>query len=144
MNNIRTSFAVRAFATIVAFFAWVVLSNHCALSAALAHKPAPSANAESSCCKNKPKPADGNAPCPQMPQGCCKTLKVAVPDDAKIPQAAVETFVPVFAEVLAIFAHAQIAKSTSAHDNGPPPDSPTFAELVLNRSLLSHAPPVLA
>lgn len=79
-----------------------------------------------------------------MPQGCCKTLKVAVPDDSKVPQVVVAAFVPVFAEVLTLFAHAHVSGSTTTHDNGPPPDSPTFAELVLNRSLLSHAPPVLA
>ena len=144
MNVIRTNFAFRVATVTVAFFAWVMLSNHCALSTAFAVKSSPSAPAEPSCCKNQPKPADGDGPCPQMPQGCCKTLKVAMPDGAKIPQEFVVLVLPVVAEWLVTFTIALPEENRAAPDNGPPPDSPTFAELVLNRSLLSHAPPVHA
>jgi hypothetical protein len=144
VNIIRTSFALRTFAALAAFFAWVVLSNHCALAALLAKLESPAAAAEPSCCKNQPKPADGNGQCPQLPQGCCAKLKIAMPDAAKVPQAVVAAFVPIFAEVLAVIAYTHDAESTAAPATGPPPDVPAFAELVLNRSLLSHAPPALA
>jgi hypothetical protein len=140
VNSLRTNLALRAVATIVALFAWLVLSNHCALAS---HFPAPS-SAESSCCKGHAAPADGNVPCPQFPDGCCKSLKIAMPDSAKIPHATATQLLPIVAEFLVIFALPLPLEVSALAVDGRPPDSPTFAELVLNRSLLSHAPPVFA
>ena len=127
MNALRTSFALRAATVVVAFFAWVVLSNHCALSAAFTVKSSPTAAEEPSCCKQS-KPADEDAPCPQMPQGCCKTLKVAMPDGAKVPQASSLGVVALPIEWPAAFTLALPEPCAAAAATDPPPDSPTFAE----------------
>ena len=144
LKTVCTNVALRTATAIVALFAWMVLSNHCALALMFPVKSSPIAAAEPSCCKGQPRPADGDAPCPQMPQGCCKTLKVAMPDAAKIPQATLTPILPVVAEWFAALALAMPEKRSAITATGPPPDSPTFVELVLNRSLLSHAPPVSA
>ncbi len=74
---------------------------------------------------------------------CCKSLHVLVPADAKLPLAS-------SLEILAlpvaspVFAVALTEMRVAAPATGPPPDVPTFTELVLHRSLRSHAPPFRA
>ncbi len=144
MNALRTSFALRAATVTVAFFAWLVLSNHCALAEMLAVKTAPVTAEEGGCCHQNSAPQQHDEkPCPTMPQGCCKSLTVVVPDGAKVPVASLESFtLPV--EWMLVFTVALPEPLDATPATGPPPDSPTFAELVLNRSLLSHAPPPFA
>lgn len=140
LNKFHTNVALRTATAMVVLFAWVVLSNHCALALMFPVKSSAVAVAEASCCKGQPEPADGDGPCPQMPQGCCKSLKVTMPDAAKIPLATVAPVILFFSAFVLVV----LAESSPQISGGPPPDSPTFAELVLNRSLLSHAPPATA
>jgi hypothetical protein len=143
VNAFRANFVLRMATVAMAFFAWLVLSNHCALSEMVARHAADSAD-EGDCCHHSPGSKHDGSSCPQMPQGCCKTLKVAMPEGAKLLPAVVAELVPVVMEMLHALAFAPPSESAAAPDPGPPPDVPAFAELVLNRSLLSHAPPVLA
>jgi hypothetical protein len=116
-----------------------VLANHCAL-AMYAAKHAVSASA--SCCAHKTTPTPDPQPCHEMPGGCCKTLKVTTPDAAKAP---LPDFALVLPDFTASFSQPPVSLLPAAiPSTGPPPDFPSFVELVLNRSLLSHAPPVCA
>ncbi len=143
MNAIRTNRLLRIAIVTMALFGWLVLSNHCALAESLA--PHARAHAESgSCCHQSPGSKHDEKPCPQMPQGCCKTLKVAMPDGAKLPLAATADIALVVVEIFHALTLAADAEIAAAPATGPPPDVPSFAELVLHQSLRSHAPPVLA
>ncbi len=116
---------------------WIAISNHCAF-AAVATKNEP---AESECPFHS-KPAKPQNPSPGIQ--CCKILRAVVPivakswarDDAKFSN------VDLTVEQFVIF--------TASHNSEPllldigPPGARTFAELILQRSLLAHAPPSLA
>ena len=143
MNAIRTNRLLRITIVTMALFGWFVLSNHCALAESLARQARAQAEG-GSCCHQSPGSKHDEKPCPQMPQGCCKTLKVAMPDGGKLPSAATADIAPVVVEIFHALTLAADAEIAAAPDIGPPPDSPTFAELVLHRSLRSHAPPVFA
>lgn len=144
MNAIRTNFALRVSTVIVAFAAWLVLSNHCALAEMLAAKTAPVSTEERGCCKHHHAPANKEKPCPPMQKGCCKSLTVVVPDGTKLPAESLLKVVAVPVEWLSILPLALPLESSLASDTGPPPDIPGFIELVLHRSLRSHAPPFAA
>ena len=120
---------------------WFVLSNHCALGRMA---QTPQVKKEHACCHNgesKPgkQPADGE-------QGvqCCKSLRAVVPDAVKVASLTPPTFV--VAVLGALFdLEAQTEKAVVlAIDTGPPPRAASFSELVLHRSLRSHAPPFFA
>src|SRR5207247_5171381 len=116
---------------------WIAISNHCAF-AAVATKNEP---AESECPFHS-KPAKPQNPSPGIQ--CCKILRAVVPivakswarDDAKFSN------VDLTVEQFVIF--------TASHNSEPllldigRPKARTFAELILQRSLLAHAPPSLA
>ena len=92
----------------------------------------------------------GNQPAPskksseeEMP--CCKLLRATVTSDAKTVQVANKNFLLVQIEIIAkiIFANeAQLHRTPLELDTGPP-FSRSFAESVLQRSILAHAPPSL-
>jgi hypothetical protein len=114
---------------------WLAISNHCAITAVTAQ----SKDAPSECpFHSKPKK--------QQPvvQQCCKTLRAVVTKGATGWARADASFAIVNLDVsLAIVL-------ADAHNTAPllldtgPPDAATFAELVLQRSLLAHAPPARA
>ena len=74
---------------------------------------------------------------------CCKSLHALVPDGANLP---VASLLEILALPVAwpVFAIALPELDAAAPATGPPPDVPSFAEMVLHRSLHSHAPPFLA
>jgi len=84
---------------------------------------------------------------PPQPAGiqCCKILRAVVPtmtkgwarNDAGISDADLHF------EKLAFIANSQSATSPLLLDTGPP-GARSFAELILQRSVLAHAPPVSA
>ena len=137
LNAIRTNRSLRIVVVMATFIGWFVLSNHCALG-----RMAPRAGAQKAhgCCHN------GTSQPVKEPAGggrgmeCCKSLHALVPDGAKLPVAsspgilALPVERPVFAVALPELRAAALA-------TGPPPDVPAFTELVLHRSLRSHAPP---
>ena len=118
---------------------WFVLSNHCALGRMAQTVQAKKAHA---CCHNgESKPANQPADGEQRVQ-CCKSLRAVVPDGVKDASLTPPTFV--VAILVAVFdVEAQTEKAVVvASDTGPPRAAP-FSELVLHRSLRSHAPPFL-
>ncbi|MFZ3374739.1 MAG: hypothetical protein WA183_04215 [Chthoniobacterales bacterium] len=130
--------SARGVSVAVAIFSWVAISNHCAFSALVAQT-----HATQSACPFHSQPAKT----PPQPAGiqCCKILRAVVPvmmkgwarNDAGVSDA------DLYFEKLAFIANSQSATSPLLLDTGPP-GARSFAELILQRSVLAHAPPVSA
>jgi len=123
---------------------WLAVSNHCALGLAAIEthsSDAVSAQAHDCCASEvpgQPKPAKD----PATP--CCKTLQAISVSPAKSFEARVTIF---FGGPLACstptIATPCVAPACRFLNTGPP-DGKSFAESVLQRSLLAHAPPFLS
>ena len=133
--------ALRIVTVVVALCGWLALSNRCALGRVLL-KQAAAAAVEHSCCKTDA-PQPGNAPKFPGNAECCKALDVLILDGAKLP-GATRADVPAVPIVCLLRSVAQSAESEAPRETGSPPDVPGFAELILHRSLRSHAPPAAA
>ncbi|MGH7983019.1 MAG: hypothetical protein ACREFF_07710 [Candidatus Udaeobacter sp.] len=128
----------RCAVVLIAICSWFAMSNHCAF-AAVATKT-DSAQTE---CPFHSKPAKQKQEPSQLQ--CCKILRAVVfartkswaRDNAKFFDfdLCVEEF-----PLVEFFPNAQ---TSSSRDTGPP-GACSFAELILQRSLLAHAPPLLA
>jgi hypothetical protein len=128
--------ATRSVVVLAMLFSWFAVSNHCAL-AALA---SPAATAQEQCpmhshpAKQKKEGA---------PQQCCKTLRAVAPTVAKV---LTRTNVVVGTAVFLPAFETSLPAGTSCDASGlrvdtGPPRAATFAESVLQRSILAHAPP---
>ena len=132
------------FATVtVAAISWLAVSNHCALGLATIEAHQSETASAHDCCTSavpaQPKPAKD----PATP--CCKTL----PALSVNPAQPFDTYGTACAGAPLVFVTTTVARpriSTVAHrflDTGPP-RAHTFAESVLQQSLLAHAPPFLS
>jgi hypothetical protein len=133
--NMKTS--MRCAGVAIAICSWIAISNHCAFAAV-----APKGERAENDCPFHPKPTEQKEQSSQVQ--CCKILRAVVPaaakswtrDDTKFSD------VDLTVEQFSIF--------TAGHNNAPllldtgPPGKTSFAELILQRSLLAHAPPSLA
>ena len=137
----RLKFAMKASTrcavVLIAICSWFAISNHCAFAAVAAKTD----SAQTECpfhskpAKQKPEPAQLQ---------CCKILRAVIlaqtkswaRDDAKFSDVGLR--VEEFAH-LALSHHTQ----TSLPLDTGPPGARSFAELILHRSLLAHAPPLL-
>jgi hypothetical protein len=129
---------LRACATSIAICAWFGLSNHCVLTAApRALAPEKNEGCPMHAQKQQPKPSHST----DLP--CCKTLAatrvLAITHAAKNCFAVGQIEFPDDRSL--IFPGVHLTAGVVL-DTGPP-GAPTFAELVLQRSILAHAPPVL-
>lgn len=130
--------------SLVALAAWLVASNHCAL-ASLVPQPVQAASEHSHC------GGSDDAPEQQNDEGrdcdgskCCKSLSAPTPGLAKnivSYDGALFTAVDYLSGEFGSFG-AQHDVPTGELDTGPP-GTQSFAESVLQRSLLAHAPPSL-
>jgi hypothetical protein len=125
----------------LAAISWLAISNHCALGLAAIEGHGSETVAAHHCCAGpmpaKPKPAkDANAP-------CCKTLR-ATSAIAKTWQAGDMTLArgPVDSPPAILKKPRNQDTARRSLDTGPP-GAGSFAESVLQRSLLAHAPPFL-
>ena len=133
---------IRVSVVLTTIVAWFSISNHCALSAVMVAKTR-SSMARMHCHGNQPSPAKKSSD-EEMP--CCKMLRATVANEAKIVQAASQNFLPIQSGIIAeiIFANeARLHRTSLEFDTGPP-FADSFAESVLQRSILAHAPPSLA
>ena len=135
-------FAMKAFTrcavVLIAICSWFAMSNHCAFAAVATKTDSPQTE-----CPFHSKPAKQKQE-PSRLQ-CCKILRAVVfaqtkswaRDDAKFLDLdlCVEEF-----PLVESFPNAQASLSL---DTGPP-GAHSFAELILQRSLLAHAPPIVA
>jgi len=117
----------------------MTISNHCAL-AAFASEKSPS---QMDCCPHHAAPAKQQKQ-PDM-QPCCRILRAIVAPVAKSPTcSAIDlSIVDLAVAELVTFAPPEIPSDQTTLDTGPP-GAFSFAELILQRSILSHAPPFLA
>jgi hypothetical protein len=113
--------------------AWLVLSNHCALGLGESTK----ADSESGGCPMHSAPAKGN-PAKNIP--CCKDLRAVASHAAKNLAAVASQLVGVQDHVAAVLKSLRVAAQLFALNTGPP-RSLSFAESILQRSILAHAPP---
>ena len=134
----RHSSHLRALVVAVLMTAWLVASNHCAIGLM---KPAAGTTAAHSVCHAcksepmKPQPASGGE------RECCKALQAMPADAAKADVKYDATLFTLLDFVVTVAPAAAAPQTTRALDTGPP-RSISFAELILQRSLLSHAPPL--
>ena len=130
--------SIRCAGVALAICSWIAISNHCAL-AAIATKT----DSAQAACPFHSKPAKQKQQAAQVQ--CCKILRAVVlaqsktwaRDDAKFLD------VDVRPHGFALIALQRNAQAALPLDTGPP-DAHSFAELILQRSLLAHAPPSLA
>ena len=139
MKPRRASQLARVVIVLVTLAAWFVASDHCALASALTHPVAASPAQEH--CPSHSQPEKNNS---QGNLPCCKSL-IATAAPTKI-FAGYDTTLFVAqpyltTDPLLLFTHRD-APSTEL-DTGPP-GVRTFAESVLQRSILAHAPPFLS
>lgn len=141
LNSDRTTHLLRTVVVAITLIGWLVLANHCALGLATQRAEL---KKEHQCCHNgsslpSQKPLDG-----RQGLNCCKSLHLVAPETAKL-----------VVLKLALFANAPVAwiehrnfessaVLVATGDTGPPSRVLSFSELVLHRSLRSHAPPSLA
>jgi hypothetical protein len=131
----RTVLASRWATTLLALWSWLLLSNHCALATLSPSTESAPAMSE---CPMHAAPAK-KKPAAKIP--CCKEVRATV---AKCLQVS-----PVAARLIGLREYAaEILRERSnvtieiqSLDTGPP-GSFSFAESVLQESMLSHAPPV--
>jgi hypothetical protein len=122
--------------------AWLSISNHCAVGALVAAKTQP-AMAPMHCHGNQPSPSKKSSE-EEMP--CCKMLRATLAGQGKIVQVASKDFLPIQRWIVAeiVFAdEALLHRPPQELDTGPP-FAGSFAESVLQRSILAHAPPYFA
>jgi len=128
----------RCAVVLIAICSWFAMSNHCAFAAVATKTDSPQTE-----CPFHSKPAKQKQEPSQLQ--CCKILRAVVfaqtkswaRDDAKFfdLDLCVEEF-----PLVESFPNAQASLSL---DTGPP-GAHSFAELILQRSLLAHAPPIVA
>ena len=117
--------------------AWLVASNHCAIGLM---RPAPTTAAAHSVCHScksepmKPQPASGGD------RECCKALQGTPADTAKVDVKYDAALFTLLDFVVTAVPSAVPSRPAPALGTGPP-RSISFAELILQRSLLAHAPP---
>lgn len=131
--------------SLLAVFAWLLAVNHCLVEVI----DAAGAPAETHTAAAVPSHADGHSPGHEK-QGqeddsatCCKDFSKAAQTDNASPQ-----FKNVVVKLVTFFSGVQLLPvapkaDLNPHylDSGPPA---SFAESVLQRSVLAHAPPILA
>jgi hypothetical protein len=129
----------RCFVVVASMGAWFAASNHCALAVKNGvHEAVGSECPMHAHKQHAPLPEKGNG-CGDLP--CCKRLQANIVPTGKTMarpmwSGALQTFfLPAFSLV-----DAQKRILSPILDTGPPREN-TFAELVLQRSILAHAPP---
>ena len=128
----------RCAAVAIAICSWIAVSNHCAFAAVAAEND--KAQTE---CPFHSKPAKQNEQSSQVQ--CCKVLRAVVfaktknwaRDDAKFCVANFSV------EATAFVLHSRPVVAPLLLDTGPP-GAFSFAELILQESVLVHAPPFVA
>ena len=131
--------AIRISVVLMTIVAWFSISNHCAVGEMVAAKTQ-SPMAQMHCHGNQPTPSKKSGD-EEMP--CCKVLRATLAGQGKMVQVASQDFLPLQNWIIAqvIFANEpQLHRAPQELDTGPP-FADSFAESVLQRSILAHAPP---
>jgi hypothetical protein len=129
--------AARGAIVVVAICSWFAISNHCAF-AALATKTDAASRGCPFHSKPKEKPSAGTQ--------CCKILRAvaSVPAKSWVRDDTKSSDTDGYRDECALtIAYSQTTPVPLSLDTGPP-GVRSFAELILQRSLLAHAPPALS
>jgi hypothetical protein len=129
----------RCAVVLIAICSWFAISNHCAFAAVAAKT-----DSAQTVCPFHSKPAKQKQEPSQLQ--CCKTLRAVVfaqtkgwaRDDGKF------FHVDLCVEEFPLVDFLPNGQESSSLDTGPPPGTLSFAEMILQRSLLAHAPPFRA
>ena len=143
MWQARRATILRLITVMLAAISWLALSNHCALGLAMVANHGTEEVSTHDCCTSttpsQPEPTKKSA------APCCKTLQIVSVAPTEAPP-----WKPIGLPGASIDPLGTILElpgfPVSSHlflDTGPP-KAGTFAETVLQRSLLSHAPPSLS
>jgi len=136
----RTRDNVIRFAVVLTTLAaWLSISNHCALGGLISKTN--SAVAPMHCHGNQPTPSKKSNR-DEMP--CCKILRATITGEAKVVEIASQNFVPIQTWTVAELLSAAETQLPQLELDTGPPFAGSFAESVLQRSILAHAPPSLA
>ena len=129
--------SMRCTGVAIAICSWIAISNHCAF-AAMATKD----DSAQPTCPFHSKPAKQKEQSSQVQ--CCKILRAVVPTISKSWAQDDGDFSDIHFrfEECRLVAHFRDALAPLLLDTGPP-GAFSFAELILQRSLLAHAPPFL-
>ena len=122
------------------FIGWFVLSNHCALGEIGSH---PAAQTQHGCCHNGGASQPVKEPARGQDTECCKSLHVVMSAKEKLADVSPPSVAVVFTTWVLIRDIQPQEVVVPFGDTGPPRGE-SFSELVLHRSLRSHAPPFLA
>jgi len=130
--------SMRCVAVAITICSWIAISNHCAF-AAMATKD----DSAQAACPFHSKPAKQKEQSSQVQ--CCKILRAVAPTIAKSWMRSDSVFSDFHFtfEDCRLLAHFRDALAPLLLDTGPP-GAHSFAELILQRSLLAHAPPAVA
>jgi len=138
MNAIGRSRIVQLAIVLFIIFSWIAISNHCAFGAVAAQ-----AGASPTACPFHSKPAKQKEQSTEIQ--CCKILRAVVSTAAKSWTRDHTSFsdVDLSFERSVLIVTSRNASLPLLLDTGPP-GARSFAELILQRSILAHAPPFLA
>jgi hypothetical protein len=122
----------------ITIFSWFSISNHCAF-AGMATK----SESTLAACPFHSKPAKQKEQSPQVQ--CCKILRAVAPTISKSWARSGGDSSDIYfrLEDCRLLAHFRDALAPLLLDTGPP-GAHSFAELILQQSLLAHAPPTVA
>jgi hypothetical protein len=130
--------SMRCAGVAVAICSWIAISNHCAFAAVATKNDSAQA-----ACPFHSKPEKQKEQSSQVQ--CCKILRAVVSTIAKSWTRSDSDFSDIHFpfEDCRLLAHFRDALAPLLLDRGPP-GALSFAELILQRSLLAHAPPFVA
>jgi hypothetical protein len=130
---------IRIAVVLTTVVAWLSISNHCAVGALVVTKASSAPRMQ--CHGSQPSPSKRSSD-EKIP--CCKLLRATVASNAKTLQAANHDFFGFQSWIISDIAFSSEVLSVSAtHElNTGPPFASSFAESVLQRSILAHAPPM--
>jgi hypothetical protein len=132
---IRGSYFARASVAVVMAVGWFVISNHCALAAFETGNFAP-AHAH---CHGSTAPS--KSPSKDEQQPCCKVVRaILAKGGGSVAENALTFYLQQYFVGLVVFPEQLHWPQSFELDTGPP-FSGSFAESVLQRSILAHAPP---
>jgi hypothetical protein len=130
--------SMRCVGVAIAICSWIAISNHCAFAAVATKNDSAQA-----ACPFHSKPEKQKHENPQLQ--CCKVLRAILPIVAKSWAPSERDFSDIHFpfEECRLLARFRDALAPLLLDTGPP-GAFSFAELILQRSLLAHAPPTVA
>jgi hypothetical protein len=132
----RTPTIRRFLVVAVMLLSWFVITNHCALARMQAQL---AVQDEAECCHKSGKASEKEAPCQELVQ-CCQAVKASLSGKAEVKFDAAKCQIQFLAILQVLAAQSARTAQELVFDHGPP-RAVSFAECVLQRSLLNHAPP---